>query len=140
MEEEQRGKEHAGYGTRLIRTLADQLRAEFGKGFNETHLRYTRQFYQMYPIHHALRDELSWTHYRLLLRVDKPEARAFYEAEAVRAHWSTRELDRQINSLLYERYALSRDREGVLRLARQGAEAAIPEDILRDPFLMEFTG
>ena len=140
VEEEQRGKARAEYGTRLIATLAEQLTAEFGAGYRARNLAYLRQFYQAYPILHALRSELTWTHYRLLLAVPKPEARQFYEVEAVRAHWSTRELDRQIHSALYERLALSRDQEGVLRLAQQGAEAANPADLLRDPFVMEFTG
>ena len=76
----------------------------------------------------ALRSELSWTHYRLLLRVEKPEARAFYEAEAVNSRWSTRELERQINSLLFERLALSRDKAGVLELAKKGHEIQKPAD------------
>jgi predicted nuclease of restriction endonuclease-like (RecB) superfamily len=139
-EEEQLGQARAGYGTRLMATLARKLQEEFGKGFNETNLRYARQFYLTYPIHHALRDELSWTHYRLLLSVKEASARKFYEVEAVRASWSTRELDRQIHSSLYERLALSRDQEGMLRLTEQGAEAAQPEDLLRDPFVLEFTG
>jgi predicted nuclease of restriction endonuclease-like (RecB) superfamily len=140
VEEEQRGKGRAEYGAHLIVALSKNLTAEFGAGYKERNLAYMRQLYQVYPNLHALRAELSWTHYRLLLRVNTPEARAFYETEAVRAHWSTRELERQIHSSLYERYALSRDKEGVLRLASQGAEATIPEDILRDPFILEFTG
>jgi predicted nuclease of restriction endonuclease-like (RecB) superfamily len=83
---------------------------------------------------------LSWTHYRHLLRVDKPDARAFYEAEAVNARWSTRELARQIDSLLFERLALSRDKEGVLALARKGHEIQVPTDLVKDPFVLEFTG
>jgi predicted nuclease of restriction endonuclease-like (RecB) superfamily len=142
--EEQRGRGRADYGVRLIETLAERLTTEFGKGFNETNLKYMRQFYVAYPNRHAPRDEsatpLSWTHYRLLLKVANSEARAFYEREAVRARWSTRELERQVNSLLYERLALSRDKEGVLRLAEQGAEAATPSDLIRDPFVLEFAG
>ena len=105
---EQRGKGRAGYGERLTELLAERLTEEFGKGFTATNLKYMRQFYLTFPISHALRDDLSWTHYRLLLKVDRPEARAFYEQEAVEQNWSTRELERQIISLLYERAALSR--------------------------------
>ncbi|HZG65885.1 MAG TPA: PDDEXK nuclease domain-containing protein, partial [Herpetosiphonaceae bacterium] len=140
VEEEQRGSGRAGYGARLIETLARTLTADFGRGFTHTNLWYMRQFYLTYPNLHALRGELSWTHYRLLLKVDRPEARAFYEVEAVQSHWSTRELERQINSLLFERLALSRDKEGVLRLAEQGAQPYSPADLVRDPFVLEFTG
>jgi predicted nuclease of restriction endonuclease-like (RecB) superfamily len=99
-----------------------------------------RAFYLAYPICDALRPELSWTHYRLLLRVDKPEARAFYETEAVNSRWTTRELERQIHSLLFERLALSRDQEGVLALAEKGHEIQQPSDLIKDPYVLEFTG
>lgn len=101
-------------------------------------------------IRHAVRSEswqpgclhpnLSWTHYRILLRVDKPEARAFYEIEATESNWSTRELERQINSLLYERLAMSKDRKGLMRLAKKGQEIAKPDDVFKDPVVMEFLG
>jgi predicted nuclease of restriction endonuclease-like (RecB) superfamily len=99
-----------------------------------------RTFFLVYPIRDALRHELSWTHYRILLRVEKPDARAFYEAEAINARWSTRELARQVDSLLFERLALSRDKEGVLALAREGHEIQVPSDLVKDPFVLEFTG
>jgi predicted nuclease of restriction endonuclease-like (RecB) superfamily len=83
---------------------------------------------------------LSWTHYRLLLRVNNPEARAFYEAEAINARWSTRELERQINSLLFDRLALSRDKKGVLDMAKRGHEIHQPSDLVKDPYVLEFTG
>lgn len=101
-------------------------------------------------IRHAVRSEswqpgclhpnLSWTHYRILLRVDKPEARAFYEIEATESNRSTRELERQINSLLYERLAMSKDRKGLMRLAKKGQEIAKPDDVFKDPVVMEFLG
>jgi len=101
-------------------------------------------------IRHAVRSEswqpgrlhpnLSWTHYRILLRVDKPDARAFYEIEATENNWSTRELERQINSLLYERLALSTDKKGLMRLAKKGQEIAKPDDVFKDPVVMEFLG
>jgi predicted nuclease of restriction endonuclease-like (RecB) superfamily len=99
-----------------------------------------RAFFLCFPKIDALRRELSWTHYRLLLRVEKPEARAFYEAEAVNSRWSTRELERQINSLLFERLALSRDKPGVLALANKGHEIQHPADLVKDPYVLEFTG
>jgi predicted nuclease of restriction endonuclease-like (RecB) superfamily len=83
---------------------------------------------------------LSWTHYRLLLRVENPNARSFYEAEAVNARWSTGELERQIHSLLFERLALSRGKAGVLALAQHGHEIPGPGDLVKDPYLLEFTG
>ncbi|MBM3862224.1 MAG: DUF1016 domain-containing protein, partial [Verrucomicrobia bacterium] len=87
-----------------------------------------------------LHPNLSWTHYRTLLRVDKPEARAFYEIEAIKQNWSARELERQINSLLYERLALSKDKKGLLRLATKGHEIAKPGDVFKDPVVIEFLG
>jgi hypothetical protein len=113
VEEEQQGGRRAEYGKRLIRDLSQRLSKEFGKGFDRTNLQHMRAFYLGYSNCDALRRELSWTHYRLLLRLEKPEARGFYEAEAVNSRWSTRELERQINSLLFERLALSRDKAGV---------------------------
>jgi predicted nuclease of restriction endonuclease-like (RecB) superfamily len=101
-------------------------------------------------IPHALRDEswepgrlhtnLSWTHYRTLLRVDKPQARAFYEIEALKNNWSARELERQKNSLLYERLALSKDKKGLMKLATKGHEVQQPADIFKDPVIIEFLG
>ena len=88
---------------------------------------------QMHP-------NLSWTHYRRLLRVNKPEARAFYEIEAIQNNWAARELERQICSLLYERLALSRDKKGLMRLATKGQEVQKPADIFKDPVVIEFTG
>ena len=102
VEEEQQGGRRAEYGKQLIRDLSKRLSKEFGKGFDRTNLQHMRAFYLGYSNCDALRRELSWTHYRLLLRLEKPEARAFYEAEAVNSRWSTRELERQINSLLPE--------------------------------------
>src|SRR5205823_14022344 len=107
VEEEQQGRERAEYGQRLLRELSRRLTSEFGRGFDRSNLFHMRGFYLAYPKVDALRRQLSWTHYRLLLRVENPEARSFYEAESVNTGWSTRELDRQINSLLFERLALS---------------------------------
>ena len=140
VEQEQQGHERAEYGRGLLVELSERLSAEFGRGFDRSNLWHMRSFYLSYPILDAVRRELSWTHYRLLLRVEKPEARAFYEAEAVNARWSTRELERQIHSLLFERLALSRDREGVLALAQQGHEIQQPSDLIKDPYVLEFTG
>jgi predicted nuclease of restriction endonuclease-like (RecB) superfamily len=140
IEEEQQGEKRAEYGKRLIRDLSKRLSEEFGKGFDRTNLQHMRAFYLGFSNCDALRRELSWTHYRLLLRVEKPEARAFYETETVNSRWSTRELERQINSLLFERLALSRDKAGVLELAQKGHEVQQPADLIKDPYVLEFTG
>ncbi|MEW6220904.1 MAG: PDDEXK nuclease domain-containing protein [Thermodesulfobacteriota bacterium] len=140
VEEEQKGGMRADYGKRIIPDLSQRLTAEFGSGFDRSNLWNMRAFFQNYPILDAVRRELAWTHYRLLLRVDKPEARAFYEAEAVNARWSTRELERQIHSLLFERLALSRDKEGVVALAQKGHEIQEPADLVKDPYVLEFAG
>ena len=140
VEEEQRGETRAGYGKGLIKELSRRLTDEFGRGFHQRNLWFMRNFYLAYPKVNALRSELSWTHYRLLLRVEKQDARAFYEAETVNSRWSTRELERQINSLLFERLALSRDKAGVLALANKGHEIQQPADLIKDPYVLEFTG
>jgi predicted nuclease of restriction endonuclease-like (RecB) superfamily len=140
VEEEQRGKERADYGKRLLADLSRRLKSEFGKGFDPSNLSMMRAFYLGYPNFDAVRQELSWTHYRLLLRVDKPQARAFYEAEAVNARWSTRELERQMHSLLFERLTLSRDKQQVMALAQQGHVVQTPADLIKDPYVLEFTG
>lgn len=140
VEEEQQGKARAEYGAGLIPALSKRLMAEFGKGFTENNLWYMRQFHQTFPILHALRGELSWTHYRLLLKVEKEEARHFYLQEAVNANWSTRELERQINSLLYERLLLSKDKTKVLELAAEGQIVRTAQDLIKDPYVLEFLG
>jgi DUF1016 N-terminal domain len=139
-QDEQAGKERADYGKRLLEGLAARLQTEFGKGHDPSNLRNMRAFFLTYPIRDALRHDLSWTHYRLLLRVDNSDARAFYEAEAVNARWSTRELERQINSLLFDRLALSRDKAGIRALASKGHEITQPSDLVKDPLVLEFTG
>jgi len=140
VEEEQRGNQRADYGTYLLETLASRLTTEFGKGFDVSNLRTMRLVYLTFPIQDALRPELSWTHYRQLCRVPSAEARQFYIQEAIAARWSTRQLERQIHSFLYERLAASRDKEGVRLLAEQGAEPFEPAHLLRDPYVLEFTG
>lgn len=140
VEDEQQGSERAEYGEQLLKNLSKRLAKDFGKGFDITNLRRMRSFYFTYTKRDALRHELSWTHYRRLLQVEKPDARAFYEKEAINARWSTRELDRQISSLLFERLALSRDKEGLLALANKGHNMQQPTDLVKDPYVLEFTG
>jgi predicted nuclease of restriction endonuclease-like (RecB) superfamily len=138
IEEEQKGEARAEYGKGLIRELSIRLTKDYGRGFDESNLRYMRLFYHTFPNCDALRHELSWTHYRLLLKVEKEEARNFYMLESVKNNWSTRELERQINSLLYEWLALSKDREKVLALSTKGQVLQEPADIIKDPYVLEF--
>ena len=112
VETEQSGKQRAEYGKELIGTLAKKLSVEYGKGFNSSNLWYMRQFYTTFEKLHALRGELSWTHYRLLLKVERTDARAFYMKESIECHWSTRTLERQVNSLYFERMVMTKKEEG----------------------------
>lgn len=142
VEEEQQGKERAEYGAALLKNLSIRLTGEFGAGFDERELRRMRQFYLSSPIRGALRPELAWTHYRLLLRVEKPDARAWYLKEAADQHWSTRALERQINSLYYERLLLSRDHAPVIEemQAKTAPLTPTPKDFIKDPYVLEFLG
>ncbi len=167
VEEEQRGADRADYGRHLLREILAKLTADFGKGFGERNLRHIRQFYLAYrhrspEIRNAVRSELpngeirnavrsesraeplppglSWSHWRVLMRVATEEARSFYEVECAKSGWSVRELQRQIGSLLFERLARSRDKEGVLALAREGHEVHQPIDLIKDPYVLEFVG
>lgn len=138
VEEEQQGKDRADYGTYLLTELSAKLTREYGKGFTETNLRYMRLFYNAFKNHHALRDELSWTHYRLLLKVEKDKAREFYMNEAINGNWSTRQLERQINSLFYDRILASKDKKGMIQDGRVLEDKMQPENIIKDPFVLEF--
>ena len=138
--EEQGGNEKAEYGAGLLKELSKQMTEDFGKGFTVTNLKYMRQFYLMFPNGHALRDELSWTHYRLLIKVENDNAREFYMQEAVKSQWSTRQLERQINSFFYERLLSSKNKEQVAEEIQTLEPAKEPEDIIRDPYVLEFLG
>lgn len=138
--EQQDGYEKAEYGSRLISELSKQMTVDFGKGFTATNLKYMRQFYLTFPNSHALRDELSWTHYRLLMRVENENARQFYMEEAIKSNWSTRQLERQINAFFYERLLSSQNKEKVTEEILKSEPAKVPEDIIRDPYVLEFLG
>jgi len=138
VEQEQKGKERAEYGKGLLKELSKKLIRDYGRGFDESNLRNMRMFYLTFPKCDALRHELSWTHYRLLLRVEKEKARSFYLIETINNRWSTRELERQINSLLYERIALSKHKAEVLKLSKKGQIIQEPKDIIKDPYVLEF--
>jgi len=140
VEEEQRGKKRAGYGDYLMEGLSKQLSNDFGKGFSEQSLRNFRQFYLTYPIRSTVWSELSWSHYKLLIRVKNKAAREYYGKEVVHQGWSVRAFDRQINSFYYERLLASRNKEPVRKEAKKHAtELAVkPEDLIKDPSVLEF--
>ncbi|MBL8454506.1 MAG: DUF1016 family protein [Zoogloea sp.] len=142
VEFEQGGAPRAAYGQRLLPQLGQVLAAEFGRGFDATNLRHMRGFYLAFPIRDALRRELSWTHYRLLLRVASAEARKWYVQEAASQNWSTRALERQIGTLYYERLLLSQDKAAVSAEAQHNLAALdeSPRAFVRDPVLLEFLG
>jgi predicted nuclease of restriction endonuclease-like (RecB) superfamily len=139
-EEEQQGKDRADYGTYLIRILAEQLQPEYGTGFSVRQLERYRQFYRTFPIASALRTQLSWTQYKLLLAIDNSEKREFYIAESVKNNWTSRQLERQINSSLYERLLMSSDKESVLAVAKNEKLPSDARDIIKDPMYLEFLG
>lgn len=142
VEFEQGGQARATYGKKLLANLANGLTVEFGKGFDERNLRHMRAFYQSFPIWNALRSELSWTHYRTLLKVESDSARHWYMNEAATQNWSTRALERQIGTLYYERLLASQDRAAVEQEAASNLQALgkSPREFVRDPVLLEFLG
>jgi predicted nuclease of restriction endonuclease-like (RecB) superfamily len=141
VENEQSGKQRAEYGKELIGKLAEKLSAEYGKGFNSSNLWYMRQFYSTFEKLHALRGELSWTHYRLLLKVERADARAFYMQEAIKGNWSTRTLERQVNSLYFERMVMTKQKEGkqLVKAEAEGKKEVMQaKDIIKDPYVLDF--
>jgi predicted nuclease of restriction endonuclease-like (RecB) superfamily len=134
--EEQGGNEKAEYGTGLLKELSKQMTQDFGKGFTVANLKNMRQFYLTFPNGYALRSELSWTHYRL----ENENAREFYMQEAVKSQWSTRQLERQINSFFYERLLSSKNKEQVAEEIQTLEPAKKAEDVIRDPYVLEFLG
>jgi len=138
--EEQQGKERADYGTYLIRDLADQLEPEYGSGFSYRQLNWCRQFYRTFPIVSALRTQFNWSQYKLLISIEDIDKREYYELEAIKNGWTGRELERQINSSLYERLLLSNDKETVLAVARNERLPEFPQEIVKDPMILEFLG
>ncbi len=167
-EQEQKGKDRAAYGKEVLKTLAEQLTGEFGKGFSETNLKLMRQFYSQNEsrIGQTLSDQfnrkgisqtvsgklpaskkpqsrpftLSWSHYVFLIGIKNPNERSFYEIESTGQNWTLRELKRQFGSGLYERLALSRDKEGIRQLAMEGQILSRPKDLLKEPLVLEFLG
>ena len=140
VEDEQQGESRAEYGKQQLQQLSQQLTERLGKGFDITNLRKMRTFYQAFPIRDALRLELSWTHYRTLLRIDNPQARDWYLHEAITQSWSARALERQIGTLYYERLLASQNKALVEQEAQSNTQplAETAKDYLRDPYILDF--
>ena len=141
VEYEQQGEQRAEYGKNVINDLSIRLMKEYGSGFTVSNLKYMRQFFISFPISHAVRDQLSWTHYRSILKVQNEKARQFYIDECIHENWSTRQLERQINTLFYERLLASNDKETVRNEIKQKEPIPLePREIIRDPYILEFIG
>ena len=140
VEEEQKGEDRAKYGTFLIKELSKQLSDDFGKGYSQQSLRNMRQFYNCFPIRSTVWSELSWSHYKLLIRVEDEQARAWYMEESVKSHWSVRALERQIGTHYYQRLLSSQDKKGVELEAKEKTKDLIstPKDTIKDPYVLEF--
>ena len=139
-EEEQAGKDRADYGKYIIKLLAEKLQPEFGSGFSIRQLERYRQFYRVFPIASAVRTQLNWTQYKLLLSIENEDKRTFYIAESVKNNWSSRQMERQINSHLFERLLMSNDKESVLAVAQKEQKPKEAKEIIKDPMVLEFLG
>ena len=169
VEDEQQGKARAEYGKQVLKVLSSRLTERFGDGWSYSNLRQIRQFYLVYGNltdgvcqiendnqclsnssavltdlnvvnSHCPEFSLSWSHYLILMRIVNPDARSFYEIECTQQQWSVRQLSRQVGSSLYERLALSRNKDEVMRLAKEGQTIEKPQDIIKDPLTLEFLG
>lgn len=134
----QQGDERATYGDAVLEKLSEKLTNEFGKGFSERNLERMRKFYICFPISTTVSSKLSWSHYLELIKIEEEPKRKFYLKETINSRWSVRELQRQKNSLLYERLVLSKDKERVLELAEKGQVLKRGKDLVKDPFVLEF--
>ncbi len=134
----QQGDERANYGEAVIEKLSQKLTNEFGLGFSSRNLRTMRKFYLIYPIWKTVSSKLSWSHYLELIKIEEDNKRTFYLNEAISSKWSVRELQRQKNSLLYERLILSKDKEKVKELSEKGNIIRTGKDLIKDPFVLEF--
>ena len=138
--EKQGGNETAEYGSNLLSLLSKKLISEYGKGFTITNLKYMRQFYLTFQNRHALRDQLSWSHYRLIMKVKNEKARQFYIEETIKSNWSTRQLERQINTFSYERLIASKGNYDVVEDTSKKEPNKKLTDVIRDPYVLEFLG
>jgi hypothetical protein len=140
VEFEQKGNVKAEYGSELLDRLSKDLTAEFGKGFSRCNLVYMRKFYLAFPKSETLSHQLSWSHYFEILKADNKLEISFYAKQCEKENWSVRELKRQMNSMLFHRLALSKDKNGVLEIAQKGSEVKKAEDLIKDPYVFEFLG
>ncbi|MBR5760300.1 MAG: DUF1016 family protein, partial [Thermoguttaceae bacterium] len=132
------GNDRAEYGKSLLKYLSEKLTMEFGKGYTERNLRAMRQFYSCFPIRHTVCAELSWSHYRILTRITDKTARDFYTNECAKSRWSVRQLERQINTMYYQRLLASKDKLSVAAEIRKNEPKDEYEKALKDPYIMEF--
>lgn len=135
---EQQGKQKAEYGSFLLANLAKDLKVKYGKGYSKSNIYLCRQFFIKYPKFQTVSGKLSWSHYAELLTISDDLARNFYEKQTVKENWSFREMKRQIDSSLFQRLALSKDKKGVIALAQKGQELISTKDLLKDPYVFEF--
>lgn len=140
VEEEQGGQTRAEYGKGLIKNLAKEIEPEYGSGFGQRQLERARQFYIEFPIASTLRTQFNWSQYKLLIGISDKDKREYYELEAANNCWTARQMQRQINSMLYERMLLSNDKEAVLAMARKERMPEKPQEIVKDPMVLEFLG
>lgn len=139
-QEEQQGRDRADYSSYLTQYIAGQLEPEFGSGFSKRQVELFRQFYRTFPIANTLYSQLSWSQYKILIRIDSIDKRDFYIAETVKNNWTVRQLERQIHSSLWERLLMSNDRQSVLALARNDKQLSDAKEIIKDPMYLEFLG
>lgn len=137
---EQNGNNNAEYGKRIMDILSHDLTLQYGRGFSRSNVYTFRQFYLTYPKIQTLSGQLSWSHYIELLKCSDEMERSFYEKQAIMDNWSCRELKRQMKSMLFHRLALSTNKEGVIALSKEGKKVDLPEDLVRDPYVLEFVG
>lgn len=137
VEEEQQGKDRAEYGKFLIKNLSESLTAEYGSGFSKRRLHLYCQFYKTYPIVPAVRAQLGWSHFKILLSIENQHKRDFYQEECIKNTWSYRQLERQVNAGLYERLLISNDAESVLSVARSERQPIDAKEIIKDPMVLE---
>lgn len=138
VENEQNGNLRAEYGKAVLQEVSEKLQQEFGNGFSVRNLQQMRKFYVTFPNTNALRSQLTWTHYRALLRVENDDARNWYMEECVRSAWSSRQLERQISTLYYERLLSSRDKESVMTEAESLMAPLAAENFIKDPYVLDF--
>jgi predicted nuclease of restriction endonuclease-like (RecB) superfamily len=140
VQEEQDGKHRAKYGSYLIKKLSEKLTLDFGKGFTPTNLKTMRQFYNTFPNSHTLCDQLSWSHYKLIIRLKDEKSRFWYMEETSKSNWSVRALERQIGTHYYERLISSKEQQSVITEAKENTKdlLATPKDIIKDPYVLEF--